>query len=242
MACDNEGGDIVEWRHYSSIMKDLLALEGSPVAITYSMAPVGGGLDGRFAACQALTAAAEGAVINLSKDNAGCPGGIWHLGLVPRPSGDHDKVLKDFLVNGEKLFSSVAAFHRCMAMTSPPPEGLASYVVMSPLEGAQIMPDLVVVLCNPEQACRLVTLATYQSGRPPRVEMAGSTCHMVVAYPIVTGELNVSLMDYTERKSQKRRPDQLFVTIPYHLMPGLVWSIDRCGAGNAVMLPFPNSQ
>ncbi len=232
----------MEWRDYSPILSHLLGLEGVPVAVTYAMTPVAGALDGRFAACQALVEAVGGAVINLSKDNAGCPGGNWHLGLVPRPAGDADKVLKEFLVNGEKLFSSVAAFHRCMAMTSPPPEGLAPYLVMSPLDQAEIMPDLVVILCNAEQACRLVTLATYSSGRPPRVEMAGSTCHMVVAYPIVTGELNVSLMDYTERKSQQHRADHLFVSIPYHMMPGLVWSIPRCGAGTAVMAPFPNTR
>jgi uncharacterized protein (DUF169 family) len=104
-------------------------------------------------------------------------------------------------------------------------------VIFSPLEKAELMPDLVVFLCNPEQACRLVTLATYPEGRPPRLEMAGSTCHMVIAYPLVTGEINVSLLDYASRKYQDYEPNELFVTIPSDLMPGLMWSLDRCGAG-----------
>jgi len=104
---------------------------------------------------------------------------------------------------------------------------------LSPLEKAEIAPDLVVFLCNPEQACRLVTLATYPDGLPPKTEIVGSTCHMVIAYPLVSGELNISLLDYTSRKYQNYKPEELFVSIPYHRLPGLVGSIDVCSAGTA---------
>jgi uncharacterized protein (DUF169 family) len=155
--------------------------------------------------------------------------------LEPRPSDEIYGLWENFLINGEKLFCSPASIRRTMALTSPPPLGRANYVILSPLEKAELTPDLVVFLCNPEQACRLVTLATYSEGRPPRLEMAGSTCHMVIAYPLVTGEINVSLMDYASRRYQDYRPTELFVTVPYHLMAGLMWSVDRCSAGTAVM-------
>ena len=221
------------WRDYSLQLKETLSLEGSPIAVTYSMTPATEAEGGCHAVCQALLKARSGAIINLSKESCACPGGIWHLGLGPRPSGERDEILKKFLVEGEKLFCSIATFHRAMTLTSPPPLGLAEYVVLSPLEKAELMPDLVVFLCNPEQACRIVTLATYPDGKPPKGELVGSTCHMVIAYPLVTGEINVSLMDYTSRKYQDYKAEELFVTIPYHMMPGLVWSIDRCGAGTA---------
>jgi uncharacterized protein (DUF169 family) len=221
------------WRDYSLKLKEMLALEGSPVAVTYSMTPAAGAETDRQAVCQALLEARSGAIINLTEESCACPGGIWHLGLGPRPSGEGDEIVKKFLVEGEKLFCSIATFHRTMALTSPPPLGLAKYVVLSPLEKAELMPDLVVFLCNPEQACRLVTLATYPDGKPPKGELAGSTCHMVIAYPLVSGEINVSLMDYTSRKSQDYKAEELFVTIPYHLMPGLMWGVERCSAGTA---------
>ena len=224
---------VIDWREYSTALKELLALEGSPVAVSYSMVPASGDRKGRLAACQALLEARSGAIINLNKENSSCGGGTWHLGLGPRPSGTADRNLKRFLTEGEKLFCTIATMHRTMALTTPPPVGLAEYVVLSPLEKAELMPDLVVFLCNPEQACRLITLATFPDGKPPKVEMAGSTCHMVMAYPLVTGEINVSLMDYTERRSRVHKADELYVTIPYHLMPGLMWSIDRCSAGTA---------
>jgi uncharacterized protein (DUF169 family) len=63
--------------------------------------------------------------------------------------------------------------------------------------------------------------------------MAGSTCHIVIAYPLVTGEINVSLMDYASRKYQEYESSELFVTIPYDRIAGLMWSLDRCSAGTA---------
>jgi uncharacterized protein (DUF169 family) len=229
------------WRDYSLKLREVLVLEDSPIAVTYSMTPALGAETDRHAVCQALLKARSGAIINLTEESCACPGGVWHLGLGPRPSAEGDEIVKKFLVEGEKLFCSIATFHRAMALTLPPPLGLAKYVVLSPLEKAELMPDLVVFLCNPEQACRLVTLATYPDGKPPKGELAGSTCHMVIAYPLVSGEINVSLMDYTSRKSQDYKAEELFVTIPYHLMPGLMWSVERCSAGTARVEFLPES-
>jgi len=221
------------WQEYAKRLREVLGLEGSPIAVSYSMVPSSEGKTGKYLVCQALLDARDGAIINLSKESCACPGGVWHLGLGPRPSGEGDKLLKKFLVEGEKLFCSIATFHRAMSLTTQPPLGLAEYVVLSPLEKAEIAPDLVVFLCNPEQACRLVTLATYPDGLPPKTEIVGATCHMVIAYPLVSGELNISLLDYTSRKYQSYKPEELFVTIPYHKLPGLVESIDLCSAGMA---------
>jgi uncharacterized protein (DUF169 family) len=221
------------WRSYSSEIKRVLALKGSPIAVTYSMMPPWGTNGQRRSVCQALLQARSGAVVSLSKDSCNCPGGAWHLGLEPRPAGDIYRLWEEFLINGERLFCSPVTVDRTMSSTSPPPLGRADHVVFSPLEKADLAPDLVVFLCNPEQACRLVTLATYPDGKPPKLEIAGSTCHMVIAYPLVTGEINVSLMDYASRRYQEYEPTELFVTIPYDRMSGLMWSLGRCGAGTA---------
>jgi uncharacterized protein (DUF169 family) len=225
----------LNWRGYSTEIKRVLALTGSPIAVSYSMMSPAGTNGQRRSVCQALLHARSGNVVSLSKDSCNCPGGAWHLGLEPRPSDDIYMLWEEFLINGEKLFCSPASIRRTLALTTPPPLGRADHVIFSPLEKAEQMPDLVVFLCNPEQACRLVTLATYPEGRPPKLEMAGSTCHMVIAYPLVTGEMNVSLLDYASRKYQDYEPGELFVTVPYDMMAGLMWSLDRCSAGTAVI-------
>jgi uncharacterized protein (DUF169 family) len=225
----------LNWRGYSTEIKRVLALTGSPIAVSYSMMSPAGTNGQRRSVCQALLHARSGSVVSLSRDTCNCPGGAWHLGLEPRPSDDIYMLWEEFLINGEKLFCSPASVRRTLALTTPPPLGRADHVIFSPLEKAEQKPDLVVFLCNPEQACRLVTLATYPEGKPPKLEMAGSTCHMVVAYPLVTGEMNVSLLDYASRKYQDYEPGELFVTVPYDMMAGLMWSLDRCSAGTAVI-------
>jgi len=223
----------MEWKEHAKTLKELLKLKGSPVAVTYSMKagenPRGEGVW----VCRALLDARDGQTLCMGKANSGCPGGAWHLGLAPKPTGPADTALKEFLVHGEKLFCSFCAFYREMSLTADPPLGLADYVIFSPLEEAKEKPDLVVFICSPEQGCRLITLAQYATGIPPRTEMAGSTCHMAVAYPIVSGEINVSLLDYTSRRMQRYGEDELMVSVPYHYMSHIVESIETCSAGRA---------
>lgn len=226
------------WKKYSKRLKEVLKLRGSPIAITYSMKPVSNARSGKYRVCDLLLKVKDGVIFNLNKKNSACPGGTWHLGLGPMPTGKDDVALKKFLIDGEKLFCSLAVFRRTMNFTTPPPLGLAPYVVFSPLEKASLKPDLVLFICNPEQACRLVTLLIYNEGIPPKTELAGATCHMAIAYPLVSGEMNVSLMDYTSRRIKGYKADDLLVTIPYHKLPGIIESIDCCTAGTAKM-EFP---
>lgn len=225
----------MEWKNYAGQMRELLGLKGNPVAITYSMKSPSTSVDGKYRVCDAFLHARDGKVIDLTAATSACRGGTWHLGLGERPKGEGDKALKEFLVNGEKLFCSIAAFHRAQALSPAPPLGLADHVILSPLDRAEFHPDIILFICNAEQACRLVTLDLYDTGIPPRVEMSGSTCHQVVAYPVVTGELNVSLMDYTSRRIRGYKSEDLLVSIPYHRFLGVMRSIDHCTAGRAKM-------
>lgn len=223
------------WKKYSDRLKEVLKFGASPIAITYSMKPVPNALGGKHRACDLLLKARDGSIINLSRETSACPGGTWHLGLGPRPSGKADLALKKFLIDGEKIFCSLAVFERAQHYITPPPFDLAPYIVFSPLEKAELKPDLVLFICNAEQACRLVSLLIYNEGVPPKVEMAGATCHMAIAYSLVSGEMNVSLMDYTSRRIKGFKPEDLLVTVPYHRLPGMMESIDRCTAGTAKM-------
>ena len=221
------------WQEWSQTLKDVLSLRGSPVAITYSIEPAQEPSPGKHWVCQVMKDARDGKTICLTKDNSACPGGSMHLGLAPPLSGPKARALQRFLVHGEKLFCSIVAFHRAMTLATQPPLGLADQVIFAPLEAATMEPDLVLFLCNAEQACRLITLATYSSGISPKTELVGSACHMAIAYPLVSGEVNVSFLDYTARKMKQYDPDELFVSVPYHRMPDLVACVSRCTAGTA---------
>jgi len=223
----------MRWQEYAERLKDVLNLVGSPIAVTYSMEPARDAEPGKHWVCKAFLDARAGKTINLTKDNSACNGGTWHLGLAPRAEGEADKALKKFLVHGEKLFCSIAAFNRAMMLAAQPPLGLAENVIFAPMEKAEQMPDLALFIVNAEQACRLIQLAAYWDGISPKTEMVGSACHMAVAYPLVSGEINVTFLDWTARRTKPFKPDELIVTVPYHRLHGLVEAIDVCTAGTA---------
>jgi uncharacterized protein (DUF169 family) len=224
----------MEWMKFADELRDLLGLDGSPVAVTFSMDPASGALKGKHRVCDALIKARDGAVIDLSASTSACGGGTSYLGLRERPrGGDEERALKDFLVNGEKLYCSVATFYRAQALSTPPPLGMADHVILSPLENAALRPDLVLFICNSEQASRLVQLDMYETGIPPKIEMSGATCHQAIGYPASTGELNVSVMDFTSRRIKGYKPSDLIVSVPYHRLLGIMRSIDHCTAGRA---------
>lgn len=225
----------MEWKNCAKEIRGLLKLKGNPIAITYSMIPPSKSVAGKYRECDAFLKARDGKVIDLTASTSACAGGTWHLGLGEHPKGEADKALKDFLVNGEKLYCSIAAFHRSQSLTTQPPLGLADHIVFSPMDKAEFRPDIVLFICNAEQACRLITLDGYDTGIPPKLEMSGSTCHQAVAYPLVSGELNVSLMDYTSRHIIGYKDEDLLVSIPYHRFHGVMRSIDHSTAGKAKM-------
>lgn len=224
-----------EWQRFAAEIKEVLGLAGWPVAVTYSLDPPAGATPGKYRVCNALLAARDGAVVDLTAKTQQCGGGNFQLGLTPRPEGDAAKPLKEFLIHGEKLYCSLAAYQRSLTLGCEPPLGLAEHVVLAPLNRAELKPDVVVFIVNAEQACRLVTLDTYDTGIPPRIEMAGATCRQVITYSVVTGELNVSLMDYTSRHIKQYKPSDLFVTAPYHRFLGIMRSVPLCTAGTAKM-------
>jgi uncharacterized protein (DUF169 family) len=201
--------------------------------VTYTDAGPRDASTGKCRVCGALRNAAEGKVIDLTAKNSTCPGGSQYLGLKAQ-SPKHARALREFLIHGEKLFSSPAAIYRSMTLAKVrPPFGLAEHVVFSPLHRAEFRPDIAIFICNAWQAARLINLAYYETGIPMECDPTGSLCRSVVTYPLVTGKVNVSFGDITARKMEKFSENELFVTLPYAHLQSAVDSLDVCTAGTA---------
>jgi uncharacterized protein (DUF169 family) len=226
------------WQDYSRELKGLLGLAGEPVAVTYTNDEIPGKRL-QIWVCDALKGADRGKSYVIEAENSACPGGTWHCGFKPPPSGGAQRWLQWFLTRGEKLTHSIVTFERMVKLTQPPPTGLAERMLIGPAVETEVRPDLFVFLCNPTQACRLVTLDQYWDGIPSRWESAGSLCHMAIAYSLVTGRSNLTLGDYTARKAKGFADDVVFVTIPYERMASLVAAIPECTAGTAEFTPPP---
>lgn len=142
-------------------------------------------------------------------------------------------MIKKFVVEGEKLFSSYQALDTLIAQMEDVPDNAESCFVLAPLEMCEYTPDVVIFVCNAEEACRLLTLAIFIDGLMPKIKIGGPTCRMAIIYPLLTKEVNISFYDYTARKMCNLKKDKLLVSIPYEKIPSIVESMDKCSAGRA---------
>lgn len=221
------------WKEELNELIEVLGLEHKPVAVTFTNDLVELGERKPVWICRALKLAAQGESLVIEKENCTCPGGSWHSGLGERPPRERWRGVQRFLTQGEKLSHSIVTFHRMLELSTPPPTGLCERILMGPVHEAEFRPDLVVFMCNPEQACRLITLDQYWDGIPPRTELAGSLCHSALAYTVTTGQTNVTLGDWTARRMQKFPEDMIFISVPYERIHNLVTAVPQCTAGSA---------
>jgi uncharacterized protein (DUF169 family) len=215
------------WQEWSERLKRELKLGTEPVAVTFAGAPGPGAVapQGKVSVCQALKRASEGEDLTITVETCGCPGGLVSLGLGQMPPQGREKLV-DFLVNKEKVYCSRIAIHRGQ-QTVQPPVGVASHILFSPLGRAQVLPDLVAFIGKPGSLHHLIGFAGYWHGGSMKAELSGPACRTGVAYPIVTGEIGLSLLDFGARRLAGFAEDQLLVSIPFHRMIGVLHALDQ---------------
>jgi len=216
------------WKEFATILVSVLELQGHPISITYSDEDVQSTIEKATEICQAFKLAQSGEIISMNKNTCPCPGGRWHVGF-----GEKREGLERILVEGEKLWASVAIARQSIGEThriAPPPLGLAKFLIFSPLNIAKLRPDLIVILANPFQASRLIFLADYNNF-PIKPHVTGSMCWSAITYPLVTGNFNITMGDPTARRTQKYDQNELIVSIPYRMIPGMMEAVEYSTAG-----------
>ncbi len=226
------------WQDYSVVLKELLNLEYSPVAVSCLKGPTLPTQEKKLRICRAILDAGKGETLEISKENNGCFGASWHLGFQQINDPKIKNMIKKFVVEGEKLFCSYEALDNLISQMEQPPDNSASYFLLSPLGKAVGEPQLVIFIVNAEAACRLLTLVTFIDGIMPKIKIGGPTCRMSIMYPLLRNEVNISFYDYTARKMCNLEKDKLLITIPYSKIPPIIESIDKCSAGRA-KIEFP---
>ena len=226
-----------EWKEHSNTLKDLLGLEYSPVAVTCSKVPMLKP-DKKFRICRSILDAGRGQTIQISKENNACFGASWHLGFMKLADPKVRDMVKKFVVEGEKLFSSYEALDNLVGQMVRVPDNADSYFVLAPMEQAKFKPHVVIFIADADATCRLLTFVSFLDGNMPKIQIGGPTCRLAVIYPMVSDEANLSFYDYTARKMCGVDKDKLLVSIPYNMIPKIVESIDKCSAGTA-KIEFP---
>jgi uncharacterized protein (DUF169 family) len=208
----------MEWRGWSDQLKAVVHLECEPVAVGFlgplpEEAPAPGG---KVSVCQALRRASEGEWVTVTAETCGCPGGLVNLGLGQTPAAGKERLV-EFLVEKEKVYCSRAALHRGQQAV-PPPLGMAPRVCFAPLSAATFQPDLVLFLGRPGALNELIGLVNYWEGGALATDLSGPACRSGITYPLMTGDLGLSLLDFGARRLADFPEDLLLVSVPLHRM------------------------
>jgi uncharacterized protein (DUF169 family) len=223
----------MNFKEQSEIFKKTFGLKHEPLAISFTNDEISSGKYEKTSICRALKLSAEGECFVIDENVITCPGGSRFCGFTEVTSGEQKRRLQQFLTKGEKLTSSIVSFERMQKLTTAPPTGLADKVLICPLNKTETHPDMVLFLCNAEQACRLITLDTYWDGISPKQQVIGALCQTAISYTIMTGNTNISMGDWTARHHQKFASDIVFLSVPYERINNLIKAIPLCSAGNA---------
>lgn len=226
-----------KWQEYGRVLKDVFALSYSLAAVSRIAQPFKQS-PAKTRMCKAILDAGNGSTVQLGKANNACFGASWHLGFTPVYDDEAKKLLKKFVVEGEKLFCSYEALDTFLAQLPEPDDNEKAYFELAPLEQSTLEPQLVIFICNPEAASRIVSFLTFFDGKFPDVKITGPTCRMSIAYPLKTHQANISFIDPMARKLCKAPKDMLLVTLPYAMIPRIIDALARCSAGNAP-IEFP---
>jgi uncharacterized protein (DUF169 family) len=104
---------------------------------------------------------------------------------------------------------------------------MASHVIFSPLSSASTLPDIVVFIGTPGCLQRLVSFAGYWEGGSMKAELSGPACRTGITYPVVTGEIGLSLLDFGARRLAGFAEDHLLLAVPLHRMLGIMQALDH---------------
>jgi len=217
----------MHWQKWSDRLKKELRLDTNPIAVTFAGAPAPGTPppQGKVSVCQAIKKASEGGAVTITAETCGCPGGLTSLGLGQMPAQGRERLV-DFLVKKEKVFCSRVAIYRGQ-QSVPAPLGMASHVFFAPLSSAATLPDIVVFIGKPSALERLVSFAGYWEGGSIKAELSGPACRTGIAYPVVTGEIGLSLLDFGARRLAGFAEDHLLLAVPLHRLLGILEALDQ---------------
>ena len=223
----------MSYKEQANVFKKTFELKYEPMAISFTNEEISSGRYEKTSICKAMKLAGEGESFVIDGDVSTCPGGSQFCGFSAIHSGEKKRRLQQFLTKGEKLTSSIVSFERMRTLALPPATDLADRMVICPLDKAEIRPDMILFLCNAEQACRLITLDTYWDGKSPEQQIIGALCYSAIVYTIMSGNTNMSVGDWTARSHQGFKTDVIFLSIPYERIHNLIAAIPHCSAGDA---------
>jgi uncharacterized protein (DUF169 family) len=221
-------GEIVTNQEAAREFEDILSLDSCLIGVKYSDKPdPRGDTERKLAACEAIDVVRkEKTVINLSPESCNCIGGKYYLGLAPVPREQIIRVVMDV----HKMFASDQLAQEFLDNV-PPPKERGNFVVMAPFSEMPEEPDLVLSICNAEQANRIVSLLMYSGQQPFTYNLVSAGCTSL-ANPLITGEIDINFItDHARRRVPNFTSDEIIIAMPFDKFKETLANMPYAGAG-----------
>jgi uncharacterized protein (DUF169 family) len=218
---------IKEINSYGKEIIDLLKLETSPVAV--SLLPKGAKvpeniqkIDQAMRHCQMMDRVRKTREeFYATLEDQTCKGGAGALGLGHMPP---NVASGEFYFATLKHFKSLEAAKRTIGKVPVIEAESKIASIYAPLESADFIPDVVVIICSPKQVMLLTQAILYNEGGRVEAEFAGkqSLCSDAVAQPYLTGKIGITVGCSGSRTYTGIQESELAVGIPAKLLKDLV--------------------
>ncbi|MCA9985888.1 MAG: DUF169 domain-containing protein [Anaerolineales bacterium] len=208
--------ETVDLNYLNDILVNKMRVKRQPVAITYVQdGPPAGYEPVDVVACMIVRLAENGRLIYVDRQHHDCYVGQYHLGWNPEPG--------EFISEGHYLTMAQGFFTpegaKCnKAQSYSLPEGSLTALAAAPLDkvpaGTQV--DLIVCICNAQQAMQIAGAASVREGTFPHGELGASACSSIFAAPWHTKNSVFALGDGGGRAFNQVASGEMFVSIPRH--------------------------
>jgi uncharacterized protein (DUF169 family) len=205
---------MTDLNYLNDILVNKMRVKRQPVAVTYCPdGPPAGYEPIDVVACAIVRMAEEGRRVYVDGTHHDCWVGQYHLGLLRDPD--------TFITEGEYLTMAQGFFTeqgaRCNKQQSYSlPEGSIQALAAAPLndvpQGTPV--DLLICVCNAQQAMQIAGAASVREGTFPHGELGASACSSIFAAPWHTNNSVFALGDGGGRAFNKLGMGEMFVSIP----------------------------
>ncbi len=202
-----------EYKELSIKIKDKLRLEKCPVAIKLFLKeediPEGiPKIDANLRHCEMVQKAVDGVIFYSTANEQQLCNGAGAIGLT-EPS---EKVKSGEMHFSLGKFSSLGSAKRTVDAI-PKVDPIMKAIAYSPLELSPYDPDIVIIICNPQQAMQISQAMIYTLGGRFEADFAGiqSICGDAVAGPYITKKPNITLGCEASRKFADIKPYEVIV-------------------------------
>lgn len=206
--------EVVDLNYLNSILVGRLRLKRRPVAVTYCYDGYPEGYEPvNHVACAIVRMAEEGKRVYVDVNHHDCWVGQYHLGLNSKPG--------EIITSGEYLTMAQGFFTekgaRCNKEQSYSlPEGTITALAAAPLDDVppNMRVDLLICICNAQQAMQIAGAASTREGLFPHGELGASACSSIFAAPWHLKNSVFALGDGGGRHFNKVGTGEMFVSIP----------------------------